>query len=128
MWIGIGLAGAFCWSVSSASIEVHEHNGYSPLFDYHVTFTGSGLPRIQILRPSRPVLGPYDFDCYYPGNPNVPAPIRAITAIDNVGTVEIMVRGHGGVEHGASALYVLELDANGSPGVRGVIKELRIGG
>jgi hypothetical protein len=115
---------ALCaWAYGEVVVE--EHAGYAegPSGDYSVTWDGN-LPTITIIEPSGSELGPYDFDCYDDSN-NQPATIQAITAVANIGDVEIMVRAHEGRPSGAYEVWLLQLD---QAGVNSSVNEFNISG
>ena len=120
----LGIAAVVVCSSGYADIVVEEHNpgSYTLGSHYYVNFL-EGLPVITILQPSLPGL-PYDFDCYYEGTTD-PAPVRSLTAVGGIGTVEVMISPHEGRPYGASDVWLLQLNQTG---VTGRVVEMKISG
>ncbi|MFH1746979.1 MAG: hypothetical protein ABIG44_08035 [Planctomycetota bacterium] len=123
--VACALAGVVLCTLAYGDVVLEEHSGYVEGEDYDVTWSEEDVPSIVILEASTAQLGPYDFECYddSTGPPEHPAPIGSITALANIGNVEIMVRGHDGRQFGASHVYLLQLD---QAGVSSAVKEFKI--
>ena len=121
-WMLAELLGALGCLTVNAQVVVGEYARYVRHVDYEI-YCDSW---ITILRPSFPER-PYDFDCY-DSFTNEPAVIQGITAIPDIGTVEIMVRENEGRLYGASDVRLLQLAEPAVSGVYGRVKYFHIAG
>jgi hypothetical protein len=118
------LCGVALCSWGYADVVLEEYNGYDryPVgnCDYRVDWD-LDVPSITILQPSDPGY-PYDFECY--DDPSYdPADIGAIIGTANIGSVEIMVRGHDDRSYGARDVYKLQFNQTG---VSATIREFAV--
>jgi hypothetical protein len=123
-WILAGLCAATISGAARGAVRVVQYTtGYQQGIHWDLSETS----RITILRASNPNWGPYDFDCYDDATspPYDPAAIQGITAVANIGTVEIKVRQHQNRPWGATEVRLLQLDQQG---VNGRIMEFYVEG
>jgi len=123
-WMLVAACGTGLVTAAHGGIVVGQYTGG---YVFGIDYSVSDVSRITILRASDPNKGPYDFDCYDDATnpPYAPAAIQGITAVANIGTVEIKVRQHQNRPWGATEVRLLQLD---QPGVSGRIMEFYVEG
>jgi hypothetical protein len=110
--VGLVALGLVVCGYGRADIVLVEHSGYALGTDYVLSWDGY-VPSIEILEPSDPLLGPYDFECY-DDDTGDPADIGSITAVSNVGDIELTVFGHDDRVYGAHAVLKVQLTQAGN--------------
>jgi hypothetical protein len=114
---------ALCAS-ASAAVVVGEYSGrYSRPGDYDWQAVGDTAV-IEIYTASIPG-APYDFSCYDDVTAE-PAVIRSLTADPDVGNLYVRVSPHDGRQYGASDVWLLQIQQEGS--LTGVLEDFQIGG
>jgi hypothetical protein len=107
----------------------HPHiQQYNPQYEEGTDYVVQGTDphyEVWILEPSLPG-SPYEFDSYNLDDPNQAAHIKRITALPDVGNVELVIKGHNGRQYGATNIYGLALDPE--DGIHATLKEFTISG